>query len=155
MVQTTEGRREAGEAALRLVRRAGTNVARLARDRSEGFLGEGRQTDGTRVLRTGDTQTAGAGSGMVTGPGGAVADAQVTIGRRLVLVQRRVDASVGELAVAGTVVQRLLRRGLRLALQASQAHGVTESVLLILCLLSGHLVQVHGQRVAGTHVQHA
>lgn len=65
------------------------------------------------------------------------------------------DASVRELAAAGSVVVRLLLGlGLRLRLKGSQSHRVIQSVLLVLSLLlSGHLVQIHGQRVVGAHIQ--
>ena len=88
-------------------------------------------------------------------PRGAVADVQKSIGRRLVLVHRGFDAAVGKFSRAGAVVQRLRGRGLRLCLglQGSQSNGVVQSVLLLLSLLGGHLIQVHCQRVVATHVQ--
>ena len=155
MVQSAQSRGKAGEASLRSVRDTWTAVSWLGHG-TKWLLRERRQANSSRVLRTRHTQTTGACSSMVTGSRGASGDVQVSVGGRLVLMHRGFDAAaVGKLIGAGTVVQRLRGRRLvlRLGLQSCQGHRVIQSILLLLCLLSGHLVQVHGQRVVSTHVQ--
>lgn len=155
VVKSTQSRGKAGEASLRSVGDAWTAVSGLGHG-TKWLLGERRQTNSPRVLRTRHAQTTGACSSMVTGSRGASGDVQIPVGGWLVLMHRGFDAAaIGKLIRAGTVVQRLRGRrpGLRLGLQSRQGHRVIQSVLLLLCLLSGHLVQVHSQRVVGTHVQ--
>ena len=157
VVQSTQSRGKAGEACLRSVGDTWTAVAGLGH-RTKRLLRERRQANSPRVLRTRHVQATGACSSMVTRPRRASGDVQVPVGGRFVLMHRGFDAAaVGELIRAGTVVQWLRGRrlGLRLGLQSRQGHRVVQSVLLLLCLLSGHLVQVHGQRVASTRVQHS
>ena len=168
MVQASQGRGEAREASLGLVRNPRTPMSGLVRDGAKRFLRERGQAHCPRMLRTWHAQAAGARGGMVPGPCRAVADVQESVGRRLgvvmvrvVVIDGRFDAAVGELVRAAAVVQRLRRsRGLRLSrlrlrLQGRQRNGVIQTVLLLLCLLGRHLVQVHRQRVVCPNIEHS
>lgn len=155
VVQPTQSGAETREAGLRLVGNTWTTVSRLGH-RAKRLLRERRQANRPRVLRTRHAQAASARSSVVTRSCRTIGDVQESVGRRFVLMHRGFNAAaVSEFIRAGTIVQRLRGRslGLRLGLQSCQGHRVVQSILLLLRLLSGHLVQVHGQRVVGTHVQ--